>query len=286
MENKEFFMQKPEIFHFCPFSRTEDFYVRMIGYHNFHFIAPENFMRQQIYFTIHYVISGSGYLVVGDKKYKIKENDVFFMDNKTLFACYPDDKNPWEYVFYEIGGKKAAEYVNTCGFSVDNPILKCNATQKILFALMPIFKKKDNNENITYFEILSSIFSLFDSVATKQKEISFFSQESFIKEVKEYIQLNYLTPNFSVEQLCQSMHISHSHLCRIFKQYENVSIVKYVNNLKMNYAKTLLLNTSYNVLEIAYMSGYKEYEYFLRLFKKKHGFTPTEYREKQQNKQM
>lgn len=282
MENKEFFMGKPEIFLFCSSNKTDDFYIRLIGYHNFHFIAPEKFMRQQIYYTVHYIISGSGYLVIGDKKYKVKANDVFFMDNKTLFAYYPDDKNPWEYVFYEIGGKRAPEYIKACGFSLSNPILKCNATQKVLFSLAPIFTKKDNDEYITYFEVLSSIFTLFDSVTAPRKELSFFNQQSFIKEVKEYIQLKYLNPNLSVEELCQSMHISHSHLCRIFKEHEKISIVKYINSLKMNYARTLLTNTKYNVIEIAYMSGYKEYEYFLRLFKKMHNLTPSEYREKMQ----
>ena len=41
---------------------------------------------------------------------------------------------------------------------------------------------------------------------------------NFIEEIKHFIQLKYLNPEFNVEYLCDSMHISHSHLCRIFKQ--------------------------------------------------------------------
>ena len=90
--------------------------------------------------------------------------------------------------------------------------------------------------------------------------------------------MKYLQPEFNVEYLCNSMHISHSHLCRIFKQSENISLINYINQLKMARAEELLITTDATITEVAYMSGYREYEYFLRLFKRIHGVSPTEYR--------
>ena len=81
-----------------------------------------------------------------------------------------------------------------------------------------------------------------------------------------------------MEYLCTSMHISHSHLCRIFKRSENMSPIAYINKLKMARAKELLENSNTNIYEISFMSGFREYEYFLRLFKRMHGMSPTAYR--------
>lgn len=64
------------------------------------------------------------------------------------------------------------------------------------------------------------------------------------------------------------LHISHSHLCRVFRKKEGVSVVSYINALKMTKAEELLKKTSLTVKEISYMCGFKEYEYFFSMFKK------------------
>ena len=56
---------------------------------------------------------------------------------------------------------------------------------------------------------------------------------------------------------------------------------KYINNLRINKAKALLVNTNRSIEEIAYSCGYHEYSYFASVFSKLTGETPRAYRAKE-----
>ena len=55
-------------------------------------------------------------------------------------------------------------------------------------------------------------------------------------------------------------------------------MIAYVNDMRMRYAEELLLTTTLKATEIAYMSGFSEYTYFLMLFKRRNKCTTSEYR--------
>ena len=80
---------------------------------------------------------------------------------------------------------------------------------------------------------MALFFTMLDFVSQPESQTDFFYKPTFIDEVKYFIQLKYLNEDFNMEYLCSSMHISHSHLCRIFKQSENMSPIAYINILKI-----------------------------------------------------
>ncbi len=278
MEQKDFFLDNPEVFNFF-LNRTEkEFFIHMVGYHNFHHIPPEPFLRKQPYYTLHFIVSGKGYLVLNNKKHTVYPYEIFVLDDKCTFSYYPDKDDPWEYVFFEFGGDLAQAYMANAGFSYTQFKKTCRHSQKILAELSSALQKPA--KSLTYFKVISLFFMILDSVCQIEPQTEFFCESNFIEEVKHFIHLKYLSPEFNVEYLCSSMHISHSHLCRIFKQSENMSPIAYINQLKMARAEELLKNTSMSIYEISCMSGFREYEYFLRLFKRIHGISPTNYRKK------
>ena len=71
-----------------------------------------------------------------------------------------------------------------------------------------------------------------------------------------------------------------SHLSRKFKQETNMTITGYQQMIRINQAKHLLINEAVSIEEIAWNVGYEDASYFTRIFKKETGYTPTEYREK------
>ena len=279
MDKKDYFLVKPEEFHYFMDRTESELRIHMIGYHNFHHIFPEHFERQQYYHTLHFVVSGKGYLHINGKTYTIYPYDVFYLDDQSTFSYYPDNDEPWEYVFFEFYGPLSSTYAKSAGFDANSPVKSCPHPQKILSMLEYTFK----NENVSpsYFSANSLFFLILDTFASKKSNSSIiFDNKDFINEVKHFVQLKYLNPQFNIDYLCQSMHVSHSHLCRIFKQSENITLINYINNIKLSRARELLVNSSLSILEISFKSGYREYEYFLRLFKRVHGLSPTGYRKK------
>lgn len=89
--------------------------------------------------------------------------------------------------------------------------------------------------------------------------------------------------NLKVEELAQTTSYSYSRLSRLFKQHMGVTIVDYLNEKKMIYAKRLLRSTDLSTLQIAERIGYNSLSSFNHLFKKAYGVTPSEYRKKAKN---
>ena len=71
------------------------------------------------------------------------------------------------------------------------------------------------------------------------------------------------------------------HLSRSFKKYYGVTLTDYINDLRINYASNLLINTNIPIIDICFSCGFQSMSYFYRVFKKKNGTTPNIFREKQ-----
>ncbi len=75
---------------------------------------------------------------------------------------------------------------------------------------------------------------------------------------------------------------SHSQVGTIFKNYKGVSLVDYLIEIRMNYARELLEATSKSVLTISEDCGYSSLSSFIKLFREKTGYSPLQYRKKRQ----
>lgn len=81
----------------------------------------------------------------------------------------------------------------------------------------------------------------------------------------------------SVDDVAKELNYSASYLSRIFKEETGKSLNHYLNEAKIIYAKELLRQGKY-VYEVCEYLGYKNVQYFSKLFKEYSGLTPVEYR--------
>ncbi len=83
----------------------------------------------------------------------------------------------------------------------------------------------------------------------------------------------------SLSQLARSTPYSYSRLTRIFKNHMGISLIDYVTDIKLEHAKHLLKHTDYTMLAISSKLDFSV-SYFNKLFKRKTGLTPGQYRNK------
>lgn len=121
-----------------------------------------------------------------------------------------------------------------------------------------------------YLLLLSEI--LKDSIPNTDVE-SKRSFDSDLSPIGVYIHENY-TSIKSLDELCKHFGMSKSYLCRIFKKQTGITIIEYINRLKVQYAYKLLQETDLPVKEISSLSGFDTVIYFNRVFKKVMGDTP------------
>lgn len=98
-----------------------------------------------------------------------------------------------------------------------------------------------------------------------------------VEKAKDYIDSAY-TENLTVEMIAAQVDRNPNYLCHIFNSIEGISITEYLNKLRVEKARELLVNTSLMSYEIAEQVGFVNYRYFTQIFKKYSNDSPTGYR--------
>lgn len=96
-------------------------------------------------------------------------------------------------------------------------------------------------------------------------------------EVRQLIDSQY-RQELSVEEMADRYQLSVNHFNKIFKDFNGMPFREYLINVRVEKAKEYLANPQMNIREVGTLVGYVNPNYFSRIFKKKTGFTPIEYR--------
>lgn len=95
-----------------------------------------------------------------------------------------------------------------------------------------------------------------------------------LNKVIEYIDENY-SEQHSVEEMAHLANLSPYYFCRLFKSATGKSLVQYINDLRIEKAHYLLLNTDMNITEIALQTGFTNVNYFSRYYKNSKNISPS-----------
>ena len=101
-------------------------------------------------------------------------------------------------------------------------------------------------------------------------------QDERLTEIINYINTNYLT--VTLDELEEHFHLSKPYLSKYIKDKSGKTFGELVKNVRMKKARTLLKGGNMTVETIAEKVGYQNVEHFNRLFKKKYGMTPVQFR--------
>ncbi|QEN05290.1 AraC family transcriptional regulator [Thiospirochaeta perfilievii] len=111
---------------------------------------------------------------------------------------------------------------------------------------------------------------------TKQEQEKRNSSIKLIQNILLYLNKNY-NKSVDISVLAKNFNISYHHLCHLFKDYTNMSIIKYLSEIRIEKSLRYLEETSKSITEISALVGYEDSNYFSRVFKKIMHKTPREY---------
>ena len=101
------------------------------------------------------------------------------------------------------------------------------------------------------------------------------SAQIYVSRAKECLETGYSDPDLRIPQVAAAINLSHPYLCRIFKRAEGLSPEQYLLRHRMEVAKRLLHDSTYSVVEIAFLCGYTDPAQFSRMYKRLHGVPPS-----------
>jgi AraC-like DNA-binding protein len=151
-----------------------------------------------------------------------------------------------------------------------------------------VIEKLKIMQSLSYFEQLLILLEIFQLLANSSEFILlneidtsvkiFLNDKIRMSSVYEYIHANF-NKKPDVNHIASKVHLSTAAFCRYFKKQTKMTFTDFVNQYRINQAKTLLLRDR-NSSETAYEVGFESISHFNKLFKKIMGENPTEFKKK------
>lgn len=102
--------------------------------------------------------------------------------------------------------------------------------------------------------------------------------EKFLKRVTNILEENMSDNTFSVNELAETLGMTHDQLYRKTKALTGVTANKFIRTIRLRKAAQLIETKKYNISEVLYEVGFSSPSYFSKCFKKEFGVLPTDYK--------
>lgn len=210
---------------------------------------------------------GTGTMTVGDKSFEFGEGTV---------VVVPPDTNHFkssEKGFRDI-------YVTFSAFSVDKHIADGVFTdsadkklEKLLFIALTIHNEGLSGSNYIISNIIKASLELLRSNCDKA------DLSPCVEVVKNDIIQNFANYEYTAGDGYKKTFYTNDHVCRLFKKEIGMTPVSYLNKLRIEHAKELMLTSNkLRLNEIAFMSGFANEKYFSKMFRISEGITPSQFK--------
>lgn len=241
-------------------------------------------------YEINVVMNTSGTRVVGDSEEEFDGLDIV-MTGPYLPHVWKSDKETNHVVTIQFSSDLLNYQIINKRLFMPIKQLLIDSMQGLCFNGPDAEHIKDEVMELTMmqgFETATKFLNILNFMASAQRRklvSNFFESETLVSSSKsrriskacKYIEEN-LSKKITLSEVAELVNMSDSAFSHFFKKKTGISFITYVNNLRVARACELLVNTSLSASEICYDCGFNNKSNFIRIFTKRKGMTPIEYR--------
>jgi len=245
------------------------------------------YSRYHNYYEILYVLDGSRKIVFENgKEYTLNQSSIALVQPGVMYKTLSDSPRKQSKIviiasqlFVEELCKTFSREMFSC---FDYGIINMDAeTQETVCRNLNLLRAKYNSENSfsdnhkMLFANIAYTLSQYMKKDDKEKN-DIRKNVDVVYEVKKYISVNF-SQKLSLSGLAKMFSVSEGHLSRTFKKKTGKTVSQYIMETRLTSARRLLESSSMSVRNIAENVGFSSLNHFDKMFKKDHGFTPSEY---------
>ena len=249
-------------------------------------------------FELNFVENAAGVKrIVGDSNEVIGDYDLVLITNPTLehaweqHECKSNDIREITIQFNFGAGITEADYFfGKTPFESIRHMMK-EAQKGMAFpmsSIMKVYERLSGLSQITdRFTALMEFLNILHTLSlctgartlatTSYAKVNIEDDSRRILRVKKYISDNYMY-ELRLKSLADLANMSESAFCRFFKLHTGRRLSDYIIDIRLGYATRLLIYTTETIAEICFKCGYNNMSNFNRIFKRKKGCSPTEFR--------
>ncbi|TKD72419.1 AraC family transcriptional regulator [Pseudalkalibacillus hwajinpoensis] len=230
-------------------------------------------------YIFQYTISGKGCIEIDGLTHELTPGQGFIVNIPGDYRYYlPDDSERWEFIYITLYGDVVKKYWNDIQEEIGHIIHFQPDSEPVLYVLnlieMAASQQIANAHQASGYAYQFTM-KLFNYCSNLEKRLSQWPEA--IVEASMFA-MNHYGEEIGPDEMAASSGMSRYHFTRQFKQYTNQTPIQYLTDIRIKKAKELLLNTKYSSEDIAALIGYKNANYFNKVFKKVTGTSPGKYR--------
>lgn len=238
---------------------------------------------------IFFIKEGQGQLFIDKESIDIEPNSILIIPANTMHGFHF-----YEYVKGEVLtiSQNLLESVFKTNANILNQVISSQKVslkknpevfQKVIEIYLQIATELLDNKTEKHFAIksfLGLLFLQFHRNSFEEKREHLLANNRTLAYYQKFLILikQYKDQEKKVSEYAKEMQMTVVHLNRICRQVSKKSALQIVQDILIMDAKNYLLNTAYSISEIAYFLNFNDPAYFNRLFKKKVGVPPGEFR--------
>ena len=229
-----------------------------------------------------YSLSGEGDAVVGGRAVRCRKYDCIWLDCSHRAQLRAAPGKPWECAFVRVHGHMRSKlFESLCsaldlGSGIHLTFGAGTRFRSLIWQLLSPRTEQAPDPDSVYAHLLLSLFVEVDlalvSASVKQVIVP-----DIIVAIQSYIDRNYAS-QITLDALSHSFGISKYHMSREFKRYIGKSPNDYLIDLRLDHAKSLLVDSGRTIADIGQLVGIPNTNHFLYLFKSREGITPSAFR--------
>ena len=242
-----------------------------------------SFPHSHRFTEIFFIKEGTGHMQIENKNVPVCSDSLVVIGAQVTHTEFSDALNPLDYYVLGVEGLKLnidtePEYIHVPA-SANSPFIR----QCFENILREMHNRQDGYAEICqhYLAILILYFCRKDHVSYEVIDTQNSSQECH--KVKHYIDHNYQA-KISLDSLAENCSLSKYYLSHRFSKLYGKSPIAYLNEVRLNAAVDLLLNTNHSIEEISNSIGFSSTSYFSQSFQKKFHESPQQFRKSHRTK--
>ncbi len=259
---------------FLPIDKVSPIVLNLIG-HSYcdgtYRIARVNFP----FYIFEYIISGYGYLRIGDKSYTPQKGDVYIVPQHVAHEYSSSSDDPWIKVWFNVGGPLITFLLEQYQIADVHLFRDMSSSVRDLFEA-GVEELSENRADALRLAPAVMTKIIVELSMNYRNQLSNISHEAYA--IQQLLNKNIRNPDFSIDDAARQLRYSRSQILRIFSRDFKTSPYQYLLNQRLALAGGMLKNTSIPLKEIASSLGFNDVFYFSYIFKKKSGIAPAHYR--------
>lgn len=232
------------------------------------------FSKKNNFLEISYITEGSLTVKVNGEVYVAKKGDVLCLLPENEITVYTNEQHSHHTVGVDVDWEFSENTLQ--GIYLPTLTPASHGTEDIHAIIDDFILKRErySASNAKFAAKFLDILCKIDKCARKYNNIQHPKEVLYVEQAKNYISRNINKP-ITQKEIAESLKISPGYLCNIFKKTEKTTVIKYINNLKLEKIKVLIEKENAYLYEAAALYGYDDPNYVSALFKKTFGYNIT-----------